>query len=88
MVLHSVWDLSPTISVGDNPLYESSFVEHFGSDGKSPLIKKKLKSLNLKHISDVRQQVNNAILKHNLLTYKPPTLIRSYNNFCKSIENR
>ena len=33
LTLHSVWNLTPTIAIGDNPLYDSSFIEFIGSDG-------------------------------------------------------
>ena len=32
-VLHTVWDLYPSVSVGDNPLYETSFDEWIGTGG-------------------------------------------------------
>ena len=33
LTLHSVWNLTPTIAIGDNPLYDSSFIDFIGSDG-------------------------------------------------------
>ena len=32
MMYHSVWNISPTVAFGDNPLYESSFNEWAGFD--------------------------------------------------------
>ena len=32
MMYHSVWNVSPTVAFGDNPLYESSFNEWAGFD--------------------------------------------------------
>ena len=34
MVYHSVWNVSPTVAIGDNPLYTSSFNEWAGFDYK------------------------------------------------------
>ena len=34
MVYHSVWNVSPTVAIGDNPLYTNSFNEWAGFDYK------------------------------------------------------
>ena len=31
LVLHTVWNVSPTVALGDNPLYTTSFDEFMGS---------------------------------------------------------
>ena len=83
MVLHSVWNVSPTIAIGDNPLYENSFDEWIGSGGASPsmtsnwirsrivaLSKGKTKS----RINDIMEQVDEAILKHKIVDYSRPEI--------------
>ena len=86
IVYHSVWDLSPTLSVGNNPLFESSFVEQFGSGRDHELgglsITEKLIGLGLEHLENVRIQIDNEIMKNNILTYKPPKLTTGYQSYC------
>ena len=77
LVYHSVWNMSPTLSVSNNPLYESSFVEQIGS-GRS-FITEKIKSIQeepyLKHIRD---QLNVAIKKKHILNYRPPQILPTH----------
>ena len=86
LVYHSVWDLSATLSVGNNPLFESSFVEQFGSGRDHELgglsITEKLIGLGLEHLENVRIQIDNEIMKNNILTYKPPKLTTGYQSYC------
>ena len=86
LVYHSVWDLSPTLSVGNNPLFESSYVEQFGS-GRSHraegiLITEKLDDSGFNYLEDVRKQINEEIMKNNILSYKPPRVKKSYGGLC------
>ena len=86
LAYHSVWDLSPTLSVGNNPLFESSYVEQFGSGRDHELegsfITEKLKGYGLDHIENVQRQMNQEIMHNNILTYKPPKLSLEYDNYC------
>ena len=87
LILHSVWNLSSTISLGNNPLYKSSFVEHLGSGGSgmddiSQNIRKKIKSINNSEMSGVVDQINAAIRSHQILKYFPPKIWKGYDNFC------
>ena len=83
MVLHSVWNISPTVAIGDNPLYENSFDEWIGSGGASgsdtsnwirsrilTLSKGKTKS----RINDIMEQVDEAIFKHKSVDYSRPVI--------------
>ena len=86
LVYHSVWDLSPTLSVGNNPLFESSYIEQFGS-GRSHRsdgvpITEKLDNSGLDYLEDVRKQINEQIMKNNILSYKPPKVKTSYGSLC------
>ena len=86
IVYHSVWDLSPTLSVGNNPLFESSFVEQFGSGRDHELgglhITEKLTGLGLEHLENVRIQIDKEIMQNNIPTYKPPKLTTGYDSYC------
>ena len=87
LILHSVWNLSPTISLGNNPLFKSSFVEHLGSGGSgmdkiSQDIRHKIKSINNSEVREVLEQMNAAIRSHQILKYSPPKIWRGYDNFC------
>ena len=88
LTLHAVWNLSPTIAIGDNPLYQSSFIEFIGSDGyedKSSLswIRNRVeiyaKKHNLKSVIDVMDQVEKYSSSQNTTNYKRPTLWGSEN---------
>ena len=89
LVIHSVWNLSPTISFGNNPLYKSSFVEHLscggsGSDEISQSIRQKIKNLmdTESELAEVAEQINAAIRSHQILKYSPPKIWKGYDNFC------
>ena len=86
LTLHSVWNLSPTVAVGDNPLYETSFVEFIGSDGykgKEPIswisdrVKMFAKGETLTEILEVENQIVATIDHCNITNYKKPLLWRS-----------
>ena len=87
LVFHSVWNISPTISVGNNPLYQSSFSEHLGSGGYGSDInknlKKRIKSLHIATLSDISKQINDAIRSQNILEFSTPKFTIRYNNTCK-----
>ena len=92
LAYHSVWDLSPTLSVGNNPLFESSYVEQFGSGRDHELegsfITEKLKGYGLDHLENVQRQMNQEIMQNNILTYKPPKLSTAYgDNYCLTAQS-
>ena len=90
LVYHSVWNISPTISVSHNPLYQSSFVEHLGSGGFGYDINRTLKqiirSLNTTGILDVSKQINDAIRSQNILKFSTPKIKTDYENICRKHE--
>ena len=97
MVLHSVWNTASTVAVGDNPSYESSFDELFGSGNSkvSTMLKKKIETEIFtgdirKRTEDVKEQVNESIRKNNILTYVKPALWLGMNSLCYNgvISNR
>ena len=85
LVYHSVWNISPTISVGNNPLYQSSFVEHLGSGGAGFDLKKEIRTLKNSAVSDVSNQINDAIRSQNILNFSTPQFNIRYDNFCRAI---
>ena len=92
LAYHSVWDLTPTLSVGNNPLFESSYVEQFGSGRDHELegsfITEKLKGYGLDHLENVQRQMNKEIKHNNILTYKPPKLSTAYgDNYCLTAQS-
>ena len=85
IVFHSVWNLSPTLSVGNNLLYESSFVEHIGSGrghGEDQYLDviDAIKGLKQQHLTDVNQQINEEISKDYILNYEIPKVSIGYTN--------
>ena len=90
LVYHSVWNISPTISVGNNPLYQSSFVEHLGSGGSgfdiNGSLKKKIRKRNIIDVSDVSEQINHAITSKNILHFSMPKITTNYESICRKIE--
>ena len=83
MVLHSVWNVSPTVAVGDNPLYESSFDEWAGSGGApgsdtTEWVRSRILALSKgkikKRINDILEQVAEAIIKHDINDYSRPVI--------------
>ena len=80
--------MSPTIAVGDNPLYESSYTEHLGSGDLTTSLKLKdmigrLKSGDIgRQVSDVKKQLNEAILENDILRYQNPILWKSESSAC------
>lgn len=84
LILHSVWNMSPTISFGNNPLFKTSFVEHlgFGGLGKSRTIRQKIKIINDSEVDKVSEQINAAIRSHHILNYSPPKIWNGYDSRC------
>ena len=87
LVLHSVWNTLPSIAIGDNPLYESSFDEWIGSGGVNgsstsdwiySRILLKAKGYTKTWITDISQQVNDAIRKYNITNYTKPVVHLAY----------
>ena len=83
MVLHTVWNVSPTVAIGDNLLYESSFDEWVGSGGApgsftSDWVRSRILALSKgqtkKRIDDILEQVGEAIIKHNISDYSRPVI--------------
>ena len=82
-VFHIVWDFYPSVSVGDNPLYETSFDEWIGSGGvdgssTSNLVKKRI----LQHakggtklwLNDIVDQIDKTVYRHKIADYKGPII--------------
>ena len=83
-VFHAVWNTLPSVAIGDNPLYETSFDEWIGSGGTTEFTKWMLSRIFLKAegcikswINDISEQVNEAIAKHKITNYEKP-LIGTY----------
>ena len=85
VILHAVWNTLPSVAIGDNPLYETSFDEWIGSGGDGSLtsdwilsrILLKAKGYTKSWINDISKQVNEAIAKHKITNYETP-LIGTY----------
>ena len=69
---HAVWNLSPTVALGDNPLYESSFPEFIGS-GKPEWYKERIlfKSKGTKkcNLMNIVNQIEESVKKHKITDY-------------------
>ena len=80
MVLHSVWNVSPSVAVGDNPLYETSFDEWIGSDvgAESYFIRDRIilktRGYAKSKIDDLMEQVDEAISKNKIVNYSKPKI--------------
>ena len=83
MVLHAVWNVSPTVAIGDNPIYESSFDEWAGSGGASgsstsDWVRSRILALSKgktrKRIEDILEQVHEAIIQYNISEYSRPVI--------------
>ena len=82
-VLHTVWDLYPSVSVGDNPLYETSFDEWIGSGGANDnsisgfdqdRIILKAKGEVKSRVMDIIKQVDEAINEFGIINYTRPEI--------------
>ena len=82
MVLHSVWNISPSISVGENPLYNTSLDEWIGSGGddksSSAWIRSRIidlsKGKTKSRLNDIMEQMDEAITKHGIIDYMRPEI--------------
>ena len=74
--LHTVWNISPSLAIGDNPLYETSFAEWIGS-GKElyqDRIIPKARGQTKSRIMDIIKQVDEAIDKHRIVNFTKPEI--------------
>ena len=82
IVLHTVWNLSPTVSLGENPLYNTSLDEWIGSGGddesSSDWIRSRIINLSKgetkSRLNDIMEQMNEAITKHGIIDYIRPVI--------------
>ena len=84
VVLHTVWNVSPSLAIGDNPLYETSFDEWMGSgrsnnstnssDCDRERIILKAKGESKSRIMDINEQVDEAIIKHRIVNFTRPDI--------------
>ena len=78
VVLHAVWNVSPSLAIGDNPLYETSFDEWMGSEvSNSDFIRDRiiLKARQSKsRIMDIIEQVDDAIVKNRIVNFTRPDI--------------
>ena len=83
VVLHTVWNVSPSLAIGDNPLYETSFDEWMGSGGSNKgsnsgfdreRIILKAKGESKSRLMDIIEQVDEAILKHRIVNFTRPDI--------------
>ena len=83
MVFHTVWNVSPTVAIGDNPLYQTSFDEWIGSGGaigtpdrdfvRSRIL---LKSKNHTKVwlEDMIEQIDEAVANYKIVDYLRPKI--------------
>ena len=79
VVLHAVWNVSPSLAIGDNPLYETSFDEWMGSEVSDfdfirDRIILKAKGESKSRIMDIIEQVDEAIVKNRILNFTRPDI--------------
>ena len=82
IVLHSVWNVSPTISIGENPLYDTSLDEWIGSGGNdissSSWIRSRILNLSRgktkSRLNDIMEQMDEAITQHEIIDYMRPVI--------------
>ena len=74
VALHTVWNVSPSLAIGDNPLYETSFDEWIGSGELDKYRKSPVKSRILQYakgstkawLNDIVDQIDETISKHKI----------------------
>ena len=87
-VLHSVWNITPTIAIGDNPSYNTSFTEltvSRESENSKKWAHRVFDSVTGKDkesLMDIKRQVNQAILTNSILTYNKPVLWEGMSTKC------
>ena len=83
VALHTVWNVSPSLAIGDNPLYETSFDEWIGSGGANSSstsefcqerIILKAKGQAKSRITDIIKQVDEAINEFGIINYTRPEI--------------
>ena len=73
--LHTAWNISPSLSVGDWRLYETSFDEWIGSGGVyQDRIILKARGQAKSRMMDTIKQVDEAIDKHRILNFTRPEI--------------
>ena len=75
VALHTVWNVSPSLAIGDNPLYETSFDEWIGSgDIYRDRIILKARGQTKSRMIDIIKQVDEAIDKHRIVNFTKPEI--------------
>ena len=75
VALHTVWNVSPSLAIGDNPLYETSFDEWIGSgELYRDRIILKARGQTKSRIMDIIKQVDEAIDKHRIVNFTKPEI--------------
>ena len=75
VALHTVWNVSPSLTIGDNPLYETSFDEWIGSgELYRDRIILKARGQTKSRMIDIIKQVDEAIDKHKILNFTRPEI--------------
>ena len=73
--LHTVWNVSPSLAIGDNPLYETSFDEWIGSgELYRDRIILKARGQTKSRMIDIIKQVDEAIDEHKILNFTRPEI--------------
>ena len=73
--LHTAWNISPSLSVGDWRLYETSFDEWIGSGGVyQDRIILKARGQAKSRMMDIINQVDEAIDKHRIVNFTRPEI--------------
>ena len=75
VALHTVWNVSPSLAIGDNPLYETSFDEWIGSgELYRDRIILKARGQTKSRMIDIIKQVDEAIDKHRIVNFTKPEI--------------
>ena len=75
VALHTVWNVSPSLAIGDNPLYETSVDEWIGSgEIYRDRIILKARGRTKSRMIDIIKQVDEAIDKHKILNFTRPEI--------------
>ena len=74
MIFHTVWNISPTVVLGDGLLYQTSFDEWMGSgfddrDFVCSRILLKAKGHTKVWLNDLIEQIDEAIANHKIVDY-------------------
>ena len=83
VILHAVWNTLPSVAIGDNPLYETSFDEWMGSgvsnnssdsgfDRDRIILKAKGEAKS--RVMDIIKQVDEAIVKQRIVNFTRPEI--------------